>query len=154
MDWYPHHIDDYDADTLHLTPAEDGIYSRLLRWYYKHERPLPDDDVALAAISRIGLEEWRAVAPKIRALFVTARHVDWSTPPSPDPDIDWVKLREVVLSRDGEVCAYCGADGGPFDIDHVRPRSRGGTNAPNNLVVACQACNRSKGARTLEEWRS
>lgn len=71
MDWYPHHIDDYDADTLHLTLAEDGAYSRLIRWYYKHERTLPNDDQALAAICRIGLEEWRGMADKIKALFVT-----------------------------------------------------------------------------------
>ena len=71
MDWYPHHIDDYDADTLRLTLAEDGAYSRLLRWYYKHERPLPDDEVALAAICRIGIDEWRVLDPKIRRFFVT-----------------------------------------------------------------------------------
>lgn len=71
MDWYPHHIDDYDADTLHLTLAEDGAYSRLLRWYYKNERTLPNDDQALAAICRIGLDEWLPISAKIKALFVT-----------------------------------------------------------------------------------
>lgn len=71
MDWYPHYIDDYDADTLHLSLAEDGAYSRLLRWYYKHERTLPNDDQALAAICRIGLEEWRGMADKIKGMFVT-----------------------------------------------------------------------------------
>lgn len=71
MDWYPHYIDDFDADTLHLSLAEDGAYSRLLRWYYKHERTLPNDDQALAAICRIGLEEWRGMADKIKAMFVT-----------------------------------------------------------------------------------
>lgn len=69
MEWYPHNIDAYDADTLHLTPAEDGIYSRLLRWYYKHERPLPNDEVSLAAIARVGIDEWRNYAPRITALF-------------------------------------------------------------------------------------
>lgn len=71
MDWYPHHISDYDADTLHLTIAEDGAYCRLLRWYYANERPLPNDDQALASICRIGLSEWLAIAPKIKSFFVT-----------------------------------------------------------------------------------
>lgn len=70
MEWYPHHIDDYDADTLQLTLAEDGAYCRLLRWYYKHERPLPDDDAALAVICRVSVDEWKALAVKIRPLFV------------------------------------------------------------------------------------
>jgi len=71
MDWYPHYIADYDADTLHLTIAEDGAYSRLLRWYYHNERPLPTDDVALASICRIGIDEWVLIKPKILPLFVT-----------------------------------------------------------------------------------
>lgn len=71
MDWYPHYIDDYDSDTVRLTIAEDGAYSRLLRWYYKNEKALPDDEVSLAGICRIGVEEWRALAPKIRPFFVT-----------------------------------------------------------------------------------
>jgi len=72
MEWYPHNIGDYDADTLHLSAFEDGVYTRLLRWYYREERPLPDDDQALASIARIGLSEWLPVSVKIRAFFVTA----------------------------------------------------------------------------------
>lgn len=69
MDWYPHSIESYDTDTLHLTAAQDGVYSRLLRWYYEKERSLPDSDPALAAIARIGIDEWLAMAPIIRAFF-------------------------------------------------------------------------------------
>lgn len=69
MQWYPHYIDDYDADTLTLTLAEDGAYRRLLAWYYKNERPLPDDDKALASIVRITPEEWSMIAPRLRPLF-------------------------------------------------------------------------------------
>lgn len=71
MDWYPHNIDAYDGKTRTLTLAEDGAYCRLLRWYYKHEEPLPDDDVELAAICRCTIDEWLAVAPKVRRYFVT-----------------------------------------------------------------------------------
>lgn len=71
MDWYPHYIDDFDADTLHLTLAEDGAYCRLLRWYYKNERPLPTDPVALAGICRVSVEQWNDLAPRIAPLFVT-----------------------------------------------------------------------------------
>lgn len=71
MDWFPHYIDDFDADTIHLSAEEDGAYCRLLRWYYKNERPLPDNDNALAAICRISLEAWQAISATLRPLFVT-----------------------------------------------------------------------------------
>lgn len=48
-------------------------------------------------------------------------------------------------------CAYCSADGAE-QIDHVQPVSRGGSDAIGNLVLACASCNKSKGARTAEEF--
>lgn len=43
INYYEHHIRDYDAATAHLTWDEDIAYSRLLRWYYRKEKPLPAD---------------------------------------------------------------------------------------------------------------
>lgn len=37
-------------------------------------------------------------------------------------------------------------------IDHLLPVSRGGTDDPRNLVLACSGCNGSKGDRTPDEW--
>lgn len=57
----------------------------------------------------------------------------------------WQRVRE----RAGGACEYCGVSdsdtGGPLTVDHYRPRSSGGTDALNNLVYACHACNGSKG---------
>ena len=69
MEWFPHYIDDYDADTMLLSAAEDGIYHRLLRWYYRNERPLPADDETLAHIARVDLSAWMAAAAKIKPMF-------------------------------------------------------------------------------------
>lgn len=43
MNYYPHHIGDYIRDAGHLSLLEDGIYRRLLDWYYADEMPLPSD---------------------------------------------------------------------------------------------------------------
>ena len=43
MNYYEHHIGDYDADTAHLSWAEDMAYTRLLRLYYRREKPIPKD---------------------------------------------------------------------------------------------------------------
>jgi len=40
-----------------------------------------------------------------------------------------------------------------FEVDHLHPRAKGGGNEITNLVAICRACNRSKGAKLLEEWR-
>jgi 5-methylcytosine-specific restriction endonuclease McrA len=37
-------------------------------------------------------------------------------------------------------------------VEHLIPTHRGGTAAPENLTIACSACNRVKGSRTAEEW--
>lgn len=49
-------------------------------------------------------------------------------------------------------CAYCGSTTN-LTIDHAIPKSRGGSNSPQNLIHACQKCNCIKGNRTAEEWR-
>jgi len=57
--------------------------------------------------------------------------------------------RAGVLRRDGRRCAYCAkrAD----TIDHVIPRSRGGTHGWDNCVAACRSCNSRKADRLIEE---
>jgi 5-methylcytosine-specific restriction endonuclease McrA len=57
--------------------------------------------------------------------------------------------RRGVLARDGYTCQYCGAQPGKREltIDHVVPRSKGGTKTWENLVTACGPCNRRKGDR-------
>jgi hypothetical protein len=46
------------------------------------------------------------------------------------------RMRRAVLERDGHRCTVCGC-GGSLDVHHIVPRSRGGTNAPSNLVTLC-----------------
>ena len=41
MNYYPHHIGDYKAATVHLSNEEDLTYRRLLEMYYDSERPIP-----------------------------------------------------------------------------------------------------------------
>jgi hypothetical protein len=55
--------------------------------------------------------------------------------------------RDWLLAQHGSVCAYCGTTTSPdfITLDHVRPR-RGQTayDRPDNLVLACAACNAAK----------
>lgn len=61
--------------------------------------------------------------------------------------------RESIYTRDGYRCMYCGnkfpkAD---LNIDHVLPKSRGGTTVWENVVCSCIDCNTKKEDRTLQE---
>lgn len=59
------------------------------------------------------------------------------------------------MARDLYTCQYCGGQPGRHEltVDHVMPRSRGGTTTWENVVTACGPCNRRKGDRTPEEAR-
>ncbi len=58
--------------------------------------------------------------------------------------------RHNVFKRDGYKCVYCSAKDS-LTIDHVIPRSRGGTSTWSNLVTACRSCNAKKGDCLPEE---
>lgn len=61
-------------------------------------------------------------------------------------------VRRAVMLRDGPKCRYCGAEQGPWELDHVFPSARGGESTEDNLVVACKSCNLEKRDQTPEEW--
>ena len=65
-------------------------------------------------------------------------------------DLVGYELREFVMLRGGHQCAYCGAKDVPLQVDHVRPRSKGGSNQVSNLVPACAPCNVRKNAQPVE----
>jgi 5-methylcytosine-specific restriction endonuclease McrA len=57
--------------------------------------------------------------------------------------------RRALFARDQGRCQYCGV--AADSIDHVIPRSRGGTHTWDNVVAACRRCNTVKGDRLLAE---
>lgn len=59
--------------------------------------------------------------------------------------------RKAVLARDAYTCQYCGREQLGLTVDHVVPRSRGGSSAWDNIVAACAPCNRRKGNRLPNE---
>jgi 5-methylcytosine-specific restriction endonuclease McrA len=59
--------------------------------------------------------------------------------------------RRNVMIRDRYTCVYCGTRSGPITMDHLIPRSRGGTNDFDNCVACCRTCNQKKGARLPSE---
>jgi 5-methylcytosine-specific restriction endonuclease McrA len=61
--------------------------------------------------------------------------------------------RRNIFERDENCCQYCGRkyDRSDLTLDHVVPRSRGGTSTWTNIVLACVKCNMRKGDRLVHE---
>ena len=70
------------------------------------------------------------------------------------------EVREYLLQKYQYTCVYCrkcvvGAKAVKnirLELDHVVPRSQGGSDRVNNLVLACHVCNQNKGNRSLQEF--
>jgi 5-methylcytosine-specific restriction endonuclease McrA len=61
--------------------------------------------------------------------------------------------RKGIILRDGSTCQYCGREfpGRELTMDHVVPRSRGGSSSWENLAACCFPCNNRKADRTPAE---
>lgn len=59
--------------------------------------------------------------------------------------------RAYLFGREKGCCIYCGSKG-KMEVEHVIPRSRGGTDSLNNLVLSCHECNQAKGNMSLSEF--
>ena len=59
-----------------------------------------------------------------------------------------------LLERENYCCIYCGihASQAKMQIEHVIPKSKGGTDSLNNLVLSCEACNQAKGNQDVEVY--
>ena len=61
--------------------------------------------------------------------------------------------RRAVFARDRWTCQYCGHRRGNLTVDHVIPRSKGGSSSWDNIVTCCAPCNRRKGDRLPKQAR-
>jgi 5-methylcytosine-specific restriction endonuclease McrA len=67
-------------------------------------------------------------------------------------ELQGYEVKEYLLDKWGRKCAYCGKTGVPLEVEHIVPKSRGGTDRVSNLTIACRACNVKKGNKTAEEF--
>lgn len=58
-----------------------------------------------------------------------------------------------LLHLQRRFCYYCSGKMVKFQVDHFIPISRGGSNWPDNIVIACRSCNLSKSAKMPWEWK-
>ena len=145
----------WDERTYHLPLDLEAAYLRLSNFAHQHGRLDIRGRWAFQGMFRCGATRARSILRRLADAemiwilgedHIQVRGVRLTRSPMP------VSVRAEVYARDGFICAYCATTDGPFEIDHIAPVVLGGTDDPANLCVACAPCNRSKGAKTLEEW--
>jgi 5-methylcytosine-specific restriction endonuclease McrA len=67
-------------------------------------------------------------------------------------ELQGYEVRGYLLEKWGRKCAYCGAKNVPLEVDHIHPRSRGGSDRVSNLTLACRLCNQRKDSQSLEQF--
>ncbi|PCI27487.1 MAG: hypothetical protein COB67_08445, partial [SAR324 cluster bacterium] len=51
------------------------------------------------------------------------------------------ETKQYLLEKWNRTCVYCGAQNVPLEIEHIIPKSKGGSNRVSNLTLACVSCN-------------
>ena len=69
-------------------------------------------------------------------------------------DRKYQEKKQSLVKKYGLLCSYCDREFlyEELRLDHIMPKSRGGSNHIKNYVLSCERCNASKWAQTLEEW--
>jgi hypothetical protein len=93
--------------------------------------------------------EWaqieRVEAAGITAALLQAGHIAEHVQPAPrKPSLS--ALREIVFERDDGRCRHCGVTE-RLSLDHIYPKSLGGSDELDNLQTLCRSCNSRKGAK-------
>lgn len=82
---------------------------------------------------------------------------------------DKARLKSMLHERQGGQCCYCGRitelHPSPWalgertppqfaTLEHLRRKSEGGTDHPDNLAIACFDCNVGRGSYSWVEWKT
>ena len=143
-------------DAAQIAYYEDRIKKMPLPVLKRHGVVSKDGDLVSLDVGRLSFEEavsLQAECNRRIADFLRTRGEDaWSGMIEAAPVADSVRFD--VLKRD-RVCQLCGAGSSEavLEVDHVIPRSKGGSNEPQNLQVLCRACNRGKSNRDDTDFR-
>jgi 5-methylcytosine-specific restriction endonuclease McrA len=127
-------------------------------------RGIPSGWLAPSLLSRVGntmswttrLTRWSPITR------IEVERVRFDTQLLQDPEVTGVEyqqgelagweVRSYLLLKYAYQCVYCGKTQCCFELDHIWPRSRGGSDRVSNLALSCHECNAAKGNKTAAEW--
>ena len=124
------------------------------------------DEGWLAPSTQHRLDSHRSLVKQLKSLlpisFKKVEVANFDTQKMQHPEITGIEyqqgelqgyeVREYLLDKWRRKCAYCGKTDVPLEVEHIVPKSRGGTDRVSNLTISCRACNVKKGDKTAEEF--
>jgi len=120
-----------------LPPSLRSRLDNVVGWVKRYGRVVP---IATIAVENVRFDMQKLEQPEIRG-------VEYQ-----QGTLSGYELREYLLEKWGRTCAYCGAAHVPLQIEHMYPKTRGGSDRASNLTLACRRCNEKKSARLVEEF--
>ncbi len=120
-----------------LSPSIESRLATTLSWAHRLARWCP---ITRIAVERVRFDTQRMENPEISG--IEYQH----------GSLFGMELREYLLAKWNHRCAYCDATGIPLELDHIRPKARGGSDRASNLAVACQKCNQEKADQSVEQF--
>jgi 5-methylcytosine-specific restriction endonuclease McrA len=120
-----------------LAPSLESRIGNVLTWARRYQRWVP--------VSRIEVEH-------VKFDLALLQHPELTGVEYQRGELFGWEIRSYLLEKFGRRCAYCHISDVPFELDHLLPRSRGGSNRVSNLVLSCHSCNLAKGNKTAAEW--
>ena len=146
-------------DESQLQYYEDRIKQMPLRVLRSHDVVSRDGDLVSLRVKELTFEQKaqiKMICEKKMQEFIVKRGLSiWDyrlLDKDPVPD----SLYYRVMKESGGRCALCGATKKDYslDVDHIRPRSRGGKTEYENLQVLCSRCNQAKSNKDDADFRS
>ena len=120
-----------------LAPSLQSRVDNIYHWIKRLQKLTP--------ISSIALETVRFDMQKIQNPEITGELYQQG-------ELMGYEIREYLLEKWGRKCAYCSGEHTRLEIDHIVPKSKGGTNRVSNLTIVCRTCNIKKANHSLEEF--
>lgn len=120
-----------------LPPSLESIINNIITWVNRFNR--------WSNIDSISLENVKFDTQKLQNPKISGTEYQQGT-------LMGYEIRDYLLNKWNHTCAYCGVKDVPLEIDHIHPRSKGGSNRVSNLTIACHKCNQAKSNKNIEDF--
>lgn len=125
------------TDKGHLPPSLQSRVENIWTWLCRLNRAIPIDNISQELV---------------RFDMQLVENAEISGVEYQQGELVGYEIREYLLEKFSRKCVYCGKKDVPLEIEHITPKSRGGSNRISNLTLACHDCNQEKGTKTAKEF--
>ena len=127
-------------NTEWLPPSKSSVEKSILNWGIRLTR--------LAPIASFVLEDVKFDTQLMQDPSLVSTDYQYGT-------LHGTEIREYLFAKWDRKCMYCDKDASHFlEVEHIVPKSRGGSNRISNLGLACHVCNQKKGSTDIEKFLS